>query len=200
MRRGHVAAARALVDALPHLATAPDGYGVKLGDLIAAHEAPLTAAPKALRYDATAAAAAAAATAAAADAAAGVPSAAAAAATSAGATGVTGADPTGGWPTAEVQFPGYHRAGSRGRCGIAEVDGAAVSGSAEGAALLLSEFVLKRRPVLVKNAVAHDVMLRPLLESMKLDALAASEWGQNTWDVSILLGGAEKRVQHRGNC
>ena len=101
-------------------------------------------------------------------------------------------DRAGGWlcdlAAALLHLRGIYR-GSRGRCGIAEVDGAAVSGSAEGAALLLSEFVVKRRPVMVKNAVAHDARLRPLLESMQFDALAASEWGQNTWDVSPFFGG-----------
>ena len=90
---------------------------------------------------------------------------------------------TGGWPAVEVPFPGYAQQGSR--CAIAQVAAEAVGGQ-NGTALLMREFLLKRRPVLVKGAVKHDRLLRPLLSSLQRYTLLASEWGQRTWEVGTI--------------
>ena len=50
----------------------------------------------------------------------------------------------------------------------------------------ITEFVLKLRPVIVRDYVRHDVNLRPLIEKMALEALLL-EHGNTTWDASEVL-------------
>ena len=47
----------------------------------------------------------------------------------------------------------------------------------------IAEFVLKLRPVVVRDYVQHDVNLRPLIALMAKDALLAS-FGNSTWDAA----------------
>ena len=81
----------------------------------------------------------------------------------------------GGWPTTEIDFPGWH-----GECEIAELDGAAAIQDPE---TLIREFVLKRRPVVLRDFVHHDHSgLEPLTKRMTKDAIMR-KWGRTLWDA-----------------
>ncbi len=54
----------------------------------------------------------------------------------------------GGWPRDEVDFPGF-----TGNCDIAELSGKLVAANPE---FLIREFILKRRPVIVRDYIRHD--------------------------------------------
>ena len=81
----------------------------------------------------------------------------------------------GGWPTTEIDFPGW-----QGKCDIAELDGAATIQDPE---TLIREFILKRRPVILRDFVRHDFSgLAPLTKLMSKESLVR-EWGRTLWDA-----------------
>jgi len=131
VRFGHVEKARLLVDAFPEFGAMVDCYGMDTHAFLDAHEMPVTALPGHMTgFKAP------------------PPS------TVGPGRGVEGAVAAsygdGGWPTVELAFPGGAEDGA---CEIAQLDGASV---ANDPTVFLSEFVLKRRPAILRDYVQHD--------------------------------------------
>jgi hypothetical protein len=64
---------------------------------------------------------------------------------------------TGGWPQKEIDFPGWE-----GRCDIAELSGKAVSANPE---LFIREFILKKRPVILRDYLRFDKVERRFISA-----------------------------------
>jgi hypothetical protein len=91
----------------------------------------------------------------------------------------------GGWPSFEIPFPGgeesQHDYGGGG-CDIAEVSGMAVL---ENPQLFLEEFVLKRRPVVIRDYVRHDSSLEELNGLMARDTIV-QDWAHGIWETGAI--------------
>ena len=142
VRFGHVGAARALVDAFPEFGSTLDCYGLDTKALLAAHEGPSAALPPSMRAFRTATTTASSSSS----------SSSSGSEEEQGVGGGAVAAPygDGGWPTVEVGFPGLSDSDS---CEVAELDGQAV---ARDPRAFVREFVLKRRPVILRDFVRHD--------------------------------------------
>jgi len=158
-RFGHLVGARELLSAFPALGSEIDAWGVPASALVAALEESSAAewrhVPEALLGAALGAPAIPR----------GLPLTAEVAVT---AESAAAAPPplfgTGGWPTFELPFPGWDSSGSNGGasgggqsgCEVAELSGAAV---AADPVAFVQEFVLKRRPVVLRDFVRHDKVI-----------------------------------------
>ena len=83
----------------------------------------------------------------------------------------------GGWFPGEIEFPG-----DPGRCEVAEVDGAVAAASP---LKFLREFLVKKRPVIVRDFMRHDSGLRELSKLMTSRSIVAS-MGKTTWDIATI--------------
>jgi hypothetical protein len=83
----------------------------------------------------------------------------------------------GGWPTTNIPFPGWD-----GQCGIAELSGIDTARNPTG---FIRDFVLKQRPVILRDFIKHDSRLVPLLHLMT-NASLSSKFGKSIWNVGSI--------------
>jgi len=83
----------------------------------------------------------------------------------------------GGWPSTKIDFPGWD-----GNCGIAELSGKQAAQDPTG---FIKHFVLKQRPVILRNLIQYDRELAPLLTLMTNESLVRNH-GKTTWNVESI--------------
>ena len=83
----------------------------------------------------------------------------------------------GGWPSTKIDFPGWD-----GYCGIAELSGKQVAQDPRG---LIKDFILKQRPVILRDFIQYDQELAPLLSLMTIASLVRNH-GKTTWNVESI--------------
>ena len=131
VRFGHLDKAKKLVAAYPEMGDLLNAYGVPARDHIETHDKPLTYIPPTMQHQA-------------------VP--ADYERTAACSTAPYG---TGGWPQTELEFPGWAQEARDGKCEIAQLSGREVH---KDPTLLLRNFVVKWRPVILRDYLRHDVV------------------------------------------